>query len=170
MVIFILFLLLIQLDGYIARKYPKQRSSLGSILDPIADKLLISTMFISLTINGTIPLYLTGLIFTRDLILLSCGGYIRYLSIPKPRTIGQFFDLRLATVQISPTFLSKLNTAIQLIFIAYSLLITCVDLNLFVNNLVYFDYFCKFTALSTIVSGLSYLFTKDTYKFRKLNK
>ena len=150
------------MDGYIARKYPEQRSYLGSILDPIADKLLISTMFISMTIIGTIPVYLTCLIFSRDLILLTCGSYIRYLSIPAPRTLNKFFNPSLATVQISPTFLSKLNTAIQLTFIAYSLLSLVTDL----NNAIYFDYFCKLTASSTVISGLSYLFTKNTYKFQ----
>ena len=120
-------------------------------------------MFITLTIAGTIPVYLTVLIFARDLILLSCGCYIRYLSIPSPRTINKFFDLKLATVQISPTFLSKLNTTIQLTFIAYTLLsLVYVDL----NDPVYFDYFCKATAASTVISGLSYLFTKNTYKFK----
>lgn len=119
-------------------------------------------MFITLTVIGTIPIYLTGLIFSRDLILLSCGFYIRYKSIPKPRTLSKFFDLQLATVQISPTFLSKLNTAIQLTFIAYTLLsLVCDDL----NNAVHFDYFCKLTATSTVISGLSYLFTKNTYKY-----
>jgi len=151
------------LDGYIARKYPKQRSFLGSILDPVADKLLISTMFITMTMAGTIPIYLTVLIFTRDLILLSCGFYIRYLSIPSPRTLNKFFNPSLATVQISPTFLSKLNTAIQLTFIAYCLVsLVYVDL----SNVTFFDYFCKSTATSTVISGLSYLFTKNTYKFK----
>ena len=150
------------MDGYIARRYPEQRSNLGSILDPVADKLLISTMFISMTVIGAIPIYLTSLIFARDLILLGCGSYIRYLSIPTPRTFSKFFDPSLATVQISPTFLSKLNTAIQLTFIAYSLLTLVVDL----NNALYFSYFCKLTASSTVISGLSYLFTKNTYKFQ----
>lgn len=111
---------------------------------------------------GKIPIYLTALIFARDLILLGCGSYIRYLSIPEPRTLRKFFDPSLATVQISPTYLSKVNTAIQLTFIAYSLLSLVVDL----NNAVYFGYFCKLTATSTVISGLSYLFTKHTYKFQ----
>ena len=139
---------------------------MGSILDPVADKLLISTMFITLTVIGKIPIYLTCLIFARDLILLAAGFYIRYLSIPKPRTLNKFFDLRLATVQISPTILSKLNTAIQLTFIAYALLSLTLDFSV-INQPVYFDNFCKLTASSTVLSGLSYLFTKNTYKFKQ---
>lgn len=119
-------------------------------------------MFITLTVIAKIPIYLTCLIFARDLILLSCGSYIRYLSIPKPRTLNKFFNPSLATVQISPTLLSKVNTAIQLTFIAYSLLSLVIDL----NDTIYFNYLCKLTATSTVISGLSYLFTKNTYKIK----
>lgn len=44
-----------KLDGYIARKYPTQKSMLGSILDPVADKFLISTLFVTLTYTSLIP-------------------------------------------------------------------------------------------------------------------
>ena len=43
------------LDGYIARTFPSQRSVLGSVLDPLADKLLIATLFLSLTKVSLIP-------------------------------------------------------------------------------------------------------------------
>lgn len=43
------------LDGYIARTFPAQRSVLGSVLDPLADKLLVTTLFLSLTSVDLIP-------------------------------------------------------------------------------------------------------------------
>ena len=42
----------------IARKFPSQRSLLGSIIDPVADKLLISTLFVTLTYKQLIPGFL----------------------------------------------------------------------------------------------------------------
>lgn len=46
---------LIQLDGYIARTWPTQKSALGSALDPLADKILISILYVSLTYAELIP-------------------------------------------------------------------------------------------------------------------
>lgn len=46
---------LTQLDGYIARTWPTQKSALGSALDPLADKILISILYISLTYADLIP-------------------------------------------------------------------------------------------------------------------
>ena len=44
-----------QLDGWIARNYPSQRSALGSVIDPLADKLLVSILYITLTMVHLIP-------------------------------------------------------------------------------------------------------------------
>ncbi len=46
---------LLQLDGYIARNWPNQKSALGSALDPLADKILISVLYVSLTYAQLIP-------------------------------------------------------------------------------------------------------------------
>ncbi len=57
------------LDGLLARKL-NQRSVLGQYLDPIADKLLLSTLFLVLSIMHKIPWKFTVLVFSRDLIIL----------------------------------------------------------------------------------------------------
>ena len=44
-----------QVDGFIARTFPSQMSMLGSILDPLADKCLLSVLCITLTVVGLIP-------------------------------------------------------------------------------------------------------------------
>lgn len=49
------FFSLTQLDGYIARTWPTQKSALGSALDPLADKILISILYVSLTYAELIP-------------------------------------------------------------------------------------------------------------------
>src|SRR5438128_11845607 len=60
-------------DGYIARRY-NQRSELGAILDPLADKLLLVSGVILFSFGnphfGSIPLWLTGTIIGRDLLVL----------------------------------------------------------------------------------------------------
>ena len=57
------------LDGLLAR-WLSQRTTLGLYLDPIADKLLLSTLFVVLTHVGLMPRYVTVLIFSRDLGIL----------------------------------------------------------------------------------------------------
>lgn len=49
------FVCVLQLDGYIARRWPTQKSALGSALDPLADKILISILYVSLTYADLIP-------------------------------------------------------------------------------------------------------------------
>ncbi len=86
-------------DGLLARKL-NQHTTLGLYLDPIADKFLLSTLFITLTLVGDIPRYVTILVFSRDLgillisILLFATGTLR--------------DFR-------PSFLGKVNTFLQII-------------------------------------------------------
>jgi cardiolipin synthase len=57
------------LDGLLARLM-EQKTTLGQYLDPIADKLLLSTMFLVLFIKHKIPLTVTVLVFSRDIIIL----------------------------------------------------------------------------------------------------
>ncbi|CAG0896113.1 unnamed protein product [Darwinula stevensoni] len=71
-------------DGMIARNFRNQQSMLGSFLDPMADKVLVAVLFLSLTYKDLIPLPLTTLIIARDICLMSAGFYIRYRSLPPP--------------------------------------------------------------------------------------
>lgn len=61
------------LDGVVARSF-KQRSTLGSFLDPIVDKLLLSTAFVILGVAGLLPLWIVVLVLARDLVVL--GGLV----------------------------------------------------------------------------------------------
>ncbi|KAG0435835.1 hypothetical protein HPB47_018295 [Ixodes persulcatus] len=67
----------------------------------------------------TMPL--TALILARDGIILGCAGYLRFVSLPSPRTLARYFDVTLATVKFTPTTISKANTAIQLGLVAATL-------------------------------------------------
>lgn len=71
-------------DGWIARTWTSQASKLGSFLDPVADKLLVGTLFLSLAWVGLVPIPLTCLVVARDVMLVSAASYIRYQSLPPP--------------------------------------------------------------------------------------
>lgn len=82
------------LDGYIARRF-NQKTFLGSALDPIADKVLMTVLVCSLTYTQAIPIWLATLIFGRDVSLVLGAMVLRYTSLPKPKTIQRYFDVTL---------------------------------------------------------------------------
>jgi len=149
------------LDGYIARRFKNQASSLGSFLDPLSDKILVCTVFLSLTYANLIPPSLTGLIVSRDLFLVYAGLYIRYMSVVPPFSLKKYFDPTLPTATIQPTTISKVNTALQFLLIAVSLGAPLLEL----QNHPYLHYLWAATGTTTFLSAVSYAFMKDTYKF-----
>lgn len=151
------------LDGLIARNFASQASKLGSFLDPMADKILISSLCISLTCVNLMPVYLTGLILSRDVALASAGFYIRYKSLPPPKTLARYFDATHATAKLAPTGISKFNTTVQLSAVGIGLMSPVFG---FIGH-PHLDNLWYFTATTTIASALSYVFTKDTYKILK---
>ena len=87
------------LDGLLAR-WLSQRTTLGQYLDPIADKLLLSTLFVVLTHVGLMPRYVTVLVFSRDLGILLISTLLF--------ATGALRDFR-------PSLFGKLNTLVQII-------------------------------------------------------
>ena len=61
---------------------------MGSFLDPMADKVLIATLFLTLTYAELIPVALTCMIIARDVLLVTAGFVIRYKSLPPPVSLG----------------------------------------------------------------------------------
>ncbi len=105
-------------DGYIARCY-NQKSELGAILDPLADKLLLVSGIVLLSFNhtpylGQIPLWLTGTVIGRDLLLLTGIAVIRF-------TVGK--------VKVRPRAFGKIATVLQMIVVIWILLAWDRDLN-----------------------------------------
>ncbi|XP_015597965.1 probable cardiolipin synthase (CMP-forming) [Cephus cinctus] len=148
-------------DGWIARTWTSQASKLGSFLDPVADKLLVGTLFLSLAWVGLIPVPLTCLVIVRDVALVIGASYVRYRSLPPPKTLARYFDPTHATVQLAPTFTSKLNTGVQLSLVASTLAAPVFH---FVDHPL-LQGLCYLTAFTTLAGGISYLISKDTYKF-----
>jgi cardiolipin synthase len=87
------------LDGLLAR-WLSQKTSLGQYLDPIADKLLLSTLFVVLTHVGLIPRYVTVLVFSRDVGILLISTLLF--------ATGSLRDFR-------PSLFGKLNTLMQIL-------------------------------------------------------
>lgn len=86
------------LDGVIAR-WLKQQTTLGQYLDPLADKALLSTLFLVLTHVSVIPRYVTVLVFSRDLGILLISALL-YVT----NTLRDF----------RPSWLGKANTVLQI--------------------------------------------------------
>lgn len=85
-------------DGLLARLL-KQKTLFGMYLDPIADKLLLSSSFLILAITGEVPWLVTNLVLARDLAIVAGVVALRLAT-----------DIR----RFPPTFLGKVNTSVQL--------------------------------------------------------
>ncbi|XP_015120103.1 probable cardiolipin synthase (CMP-forming) [Diachasma alloeum] len=153
-------------DGWIARTWTSQASKLGSFLDPMADKLLVGSLFLSLAWVELIPMPLMVLVLVRDVGLIAAASYIRYRSLPAPKTLTRYFDPTYATVQLAPTLTSKLNTAVQLSLVASTLAAPVFH---FVDHPL-LQGLCYLTAITTVAGGISYLMSKNTYKYLSKKK
>ena len=94
------------LDGFIAKRF-NCVSKLGAILDPIADKLLISSAYVMLALLGDIPFYLLVVVVFRDLVIVV--GYLVLLLVMKE------------DVPMRPIYSSKFNTFLQIILVVFVL-------------------------------------------------
>jgi cardiolipin synthase len=125
------------LDGTIAR-VANQRTKLGAYLDPLADKLLLTSGFITLSVLHLVPLWIAILVVSRDLILM---------------TGALLICLTESSIDISPTLLGKGTTLFQLAYIILVVVLTSrqIDLGL-LQPLLYA------MVLLTVVSGFHYLY------------
>ena len=126
-------------DGYIARAFG-HKSRLGAYLDPIADKLLIVTLFGILTWEGHLPLWLMGLVLARDVAIVV--------------TVATFTRMKKEGLRMQPLFISKVTTFAQLTL----LIATMADLAF---NLGWGDLRMGLTwlaAVLTVGSWLAYFF------------
>jgi cardiolipin synthase (CMP-forming) len=89
-------------DGFLAKRF-NMTSDLGALLDPLADKALLVSIYIALGIWGAIPRWIVILVVSRDIMIVS-AVIVSWL-FGKP-------------VQMKPLMVSKLNTAAQVAFAA----------------------------------------------------
>ncbi|MCV3210245.1 CDP-alcohol phosphatidyltransferase family protein [Mesorhizobium sp. YC-39] len=89
-------------DGFIARHF-NQQSQLGAYLDPMADKLLLVSVFVVMGFIGELPLWLVVMMVSRDALIVFAVLLSSVMSHP---------------VEMKPLFVSKANTAIQIVLAA----------------------------------------------------
>lgn len=135
-VIYIIAALSDLLDGYIARNYD-QKTKLGAVLDPTADKLLVNLSFVFLAANETfgaiVPLWLPVVVLGRDLILVGGSALVnKFLGPikPRPRILGKV-----------TTFIQNIAICVVLVEFTWAYNFLLFMLGLAVLSLV--DYFVK---------------------------
>ena len=124
-------------DGYLAKRF-NWSTDLGAYLDPLADKLLIVSIYIALGVSHEIPLWLGIAVVSRDILILLAVLVSWLMDHP---------------VRIKPLAVSKINTAAQLVLAATVLADEGFNLGLDNTRLV----LVWITAVSTIVSLVAYL-------------
>ncbi|PWY78670.1 phosphatidyl synthase [Aspergillus eucalypticola CBS 122712] len=152
-------------DGYIARRWNLQ-TVVGTIIDPMADKLLMTIGVTCLAVNGSIPVWLAVIILGRDVGLAISAIYYRWISLPPPKTMARYWDFSLPSAEVKPTTVSKINTALQLLLVGSAIALpvlpeTVIDAWSLREAMTGFQYL---VAATTLWSGLSYVFSRDAVK------
>lgn len=132
------------IDGFLARRF-KQESELGTIIDPIADKLLMTTAFIILSIPGVlppvrhlpVPFWVTVSVIGRDVLILSVAAAINIIT---------------GFRGFKPSWLGKLSTLIQVIAVALILLSAVTGWSIYLPTTY------AIVVLIAFVSGIHYIF------------
>jgi cardiolipin synthase len=125
------------IDGWLARR--QGSTFLGTLLDPVADKALLVTMYLTLASVRVLPDWLAILVVFRDIVIV--GGFL-FLSV-----LGQPLAIR-------PLWISKLNTTLQIVLVATALLLAALHLSLplLTTALVWA------VAATTFASGAAYVY------------
>lgn len=136
LVVFVIATITDGLDGYIARAR-KEKTKFGAVMDPIADKLLIDSAFISLCmVSGLpeyikMPIYVPMVIISRDVIIILGAVIIYFLN---------------GGLDVKPTITGKVTTFFQMLTIISVLL-----------GFVYSSWIWNITVVLTVISGLDYI-------------
>jgi cardiolipin synthase (CMP-forming) len=124
-------------DGLIARLF-NQKSKLGAFLDPLADKILLTSAFITLSARGHVASWLTVVVISRDILIL-LGVLILFLN-------SQDFTAK-------PSIVSKMTTCLQLGTVFMVLSSDFIPYSHLVNNALFW-----LTGFMTVSSGLHYMY------------
>lgn len=123
-------------DGFIAKHF-NARTRLGGYLDPIADKVLLVSVYITLGVQAEIPSWLVILVVSRDILIV--GGSLMMLMLT-----DEF--------EIDPLYLSKVNTTAQILLVGWLL----AQLGFALDYAVVTAFLTWFTAGTTLLSGSAY--------------
>ncbi|OAP57549.1 CDP-diacylglycerol-glycerol-3-phosphate 3-phosphatidyltransferase [Fonsecaea erecta] len=152
-------------DGYLARRLDAQ-TVVGTVIDPMADKILMTTCVLTLTANGTLPVWLAVVVLGRDVALAISAVYFRWISLPPPKTFTRYWDFSLPSAEVHPTEISKINTLLQLLLVGNAMLLPVLPAA-FVeawNLWGVMEGWYYLVAGTTVWSGLSYLGNKQAVR------
>lgn len=124
------------LDGYIAKRFDR-RTRLGGLLDPAADKALLTGVYVTLAIVGQLPVWLVFLVVLRDVLIVLGFALIHATEAPR---------------RFDPLYISKVNTLVQLALVA---LVLARGIGIEVGSVK--SPLIVAAAATTVLSGLSYL-------------
>lgn len=125
------------LDGYLAKRNNWQ-SQLGGLLDPLADKVLLVSSFLSLGLLSLIPLWLVMLVILRDLVIVT-GALV--------------YNFRIKELEAAPSIISKINTFAQIVLV----LAVVLDMGLIELPVLVIDGLIWLVVITTVVSGVNYV-------------
>jgi len=125
------------LDGWLAR-IRNSRSALGAMMDPVADKALLVSVYVTLAVLGVLPDWLAILVVFRDLLIV--GGVVVLYMLGQPPLI-------------KPLWISKLNTLVQIGLAAFALLMAGYGL----GTRATLDAAIWLVAATTFASGAAYV-------------
>lgn len=124
------------LDGLIAR-WTKKKTELGAFLDPMADKLLLVSAFVTLVLLDKLPVWLVIIVVSRDIILVM-GGTIMYFTTH--------------SLKIQPSLIGKMTTVLQMVVVTLSLMLINAGAETRLMEILQWV-----TAGATIASGVQYV-------------
>lgn len=127
------------LDGFLAKTF-NWTSRLGGMLDPIADKLLLTSCYIALAWQDLIPVWLTVVVLGRDVVIFT--GALLYNAI-------------IERLEAAPSVISKINTLSQLLLVMAVLFNYGAQL----LPLGWLELFNQVVLATTLLSGLDYVWT-----------
>jgi cardiolipin synthase (CMP-forming) len=128
-------------DGFIAKRF-NATTTLGSYLDPIADKVLLVSVYVTLGVAGYIPDWLVIMVVFRDGLIL--GGAVLFYMVTQ-------------SISMQPIFISKINTAFQIALATAVLAVWGLHLESELDWMI--DVMTWLTAATTLASGAIYVFT-----------
>ena len=143
------------MDGFLARRF-NWLSKFGATLDPLADKFLVAVVFVVFTVQDHIPLWVACIVLLRDFTIIAGAGV---------------YKLLYEEVEIAPTFVSKANTAMQIVMLLLIMLglLPMEFFSALARRLV--DPYCFYIlAVLGIASGLDYVFSWGSRAYREGKK
>jgi len=141
-------------DGYYARKY-NQVTPEGKFLDPLADKILVSSAFISFAFIGIIEFWMVGLILFRDLFVTGLRMAVEHKGLSMVTSI-----IAKAKTTIQYIIIIFILTVMGLKGFSFGWITTMIEV---VDQFSLIYYFTFFISLFTVLTGLTYLYdNRDT--------